>query len=81
MCQLPLFSNITDPFGIQDTLHLYSTNTPSLSDIQVLQLTPTWNLSSLSISPVLIYSEGRDGIHYLFHTDPSLALANASQAQ
>lgn len=30
MCQFLLFSNITDPFGIQDTLHLYSTNTLSL---------------------------------------------------
>lgn len=52
-----------------------------LSDIPFLQLTPTFDLSSLSISLVLIYSEERDGIHYLFHTNPSLAMANASLAQ
>ena len=66
-------------------LPLYSsssyTNALFLSGIQFLQLSPTFNLSSLSISLVLIYSEGKDGIHYLFHTNPSLAMANASLAQ
>lgn len=35
----------------------------------------------LSISLVLIYSEGKDGIHYLFHTNPFLAITNASLAK
>lgn len=52
-----------------------------LSDIPFFQLTPTFDLSSLTVSLVLIYSEERDGIHYLFHTNPSLAVANASLAQ
>lgn len=75
------------PFSLRSEIliwnsgHCFSIYTP-LSATQTLSLSisPTFNLSSLSISLVLIYSEGRDGIHYLSHTNPSLVMVNASLA-
>lgn len=57
------------------------TNATFLFSIQFLQLSPTFILSPLSTSLVLIYSGGKDSIHYLFHTNPSVAVANASLAR